>query len=102
MGRRNCWPRGDLNRARNRGVSRRVLLAITMHEAYLRLLDRLEGITDEGFFWQPVLGAWTSTRTSSATGPTHEIPDPDPAPVMTTIACQVVHLVTTRFMYAIG
>ncbi len=30
-----------------------------MEEAYTRLRDRLEGLTDEEFFWQPVPNAWT-------------------------------------------
>ena len=76
-----------------------MLLASTMEEAYTRLLDRLDGITDDEFFWKPVPDAWTiyQDRPGHWTY-NYEIPDPDPAP-MTTIAWQVVHLVTTRFMY---
>src|SRR5213592_415362 len=73
---------GDLSRAQNRGVSRRVLLASTMEEAYTRLLDRLDGITDDEFFWQPVPDAWTiyEDRPGHWTY-NYEIPDPDPAPM---------------------
>jgi hypothetical protein len=70
-----------------------------MEEAYTRLRDRLEGLTDEEFFWQPVANAWTIYQDRPGHWTYHyEIPDPDPAPV-TTIAWQVVHLATTRIMY---
>ncbi len=70
-----------------------------MEDAYTRLRDRLQGLTDEEFFWQPVPDAWTvyEDRPGHWTYD-YEIPDPKPAPV-TTIAWQVVHLGTTRLMY---
>ena len=80
-------------------MGRRELLAATMKEAYTRLRDRLEGLTDEEFFWLPVPNAWTIYEDRPGHWAYHyAIPDPDPAPV-TTIAWQVTHLATTRFMY---
>jgi len=70
-----------------------------MEEAYARLRDRLKGLTEEEFFWKPVPDAWTIYEDSPGHWTYHyEIPDPEPAPV-TTIAWQVTHLATTRFMY---
>jgi hypothetical protein len=80
-------------------VARRELLALTMEETYARLRDRLEGLTDEEFFWRAVPEAWTIFEDRSGHWTYHyAIPDPDPAP-MTTIGWQVVHLGTTRLMY---
>jgi len=80
-------------------VAERDVLHFTMEEAYTRLRDRLEGLTAKEFFWQPVKDAWTIYEDRPGHWTYHyEIPDPDPAPV-TTIAWQVTHLATTRFMY---
>jgi DinB superfamily len=80
-------------------VGRRDVLAFTMEEAYTRLRDRLQGLQEEEFFWKPVPEAWTiyEERAGHWTYD-YAIPDPEPAPV-TTIAWQVTHLATTRFMY---
>lgn len=80
-------------------MSRQVLLASTMEEAYARLLARLDRLTDQEFFWKPVPEAWTIYEDRPGHWTYHyEIPDPVPAP-LTTIAWQVVHLGTTRLMY---
>ena len=80
-------------------MGRRDLLTATMGQAYGRLLDRLVGLDDEEFFWNPVPQAWTIYEDRPGHWTYHyEIPDPVPAP-MTTIAWQVVHLGTTRLMY---
>lgn len=58
-----------------------------------RLLTRLEGLTDDEYFWQPVPGCWT-VRPS-----THGVyvmdrptpPEPDPPPV-TTIGWRICHI----------
>ena len=80
-------------------MSRLALLGATMDEAYSRLRGRLDGLTDDEFFWQPVPGAWTIYEDRSGRWTYHyEIPDPDPAPV-TTIGWQVVHIATCKVMY---
>ena len=70
-----------------------------MDEAYARLRARLDGLTEEEFFWQPVPDAWTIHEDRPGHWTYHyAIPDPDPAPV-TTIGWQVVHIGTTRLIY---
>ena len=74
---------------------------LTFHwDAHLRL--KLEGLTDEEYFWEPVAGCWSVRRRAEATAPVlggsgdhvseFAFPEPDPAPV-TTIAWRLVHLI---------
>jgi hypothetical protein len=63
--------------------------------AWERRAQRLEGLTDGGYFWEPVPGCWNvrpraDCRTSDWAGggewvQEFELPDPEPAP-FTTIA----------------
>ncbi len=63
---------------------------------------RLEGLTDDEYFWEPVPGCWSlrprGSETAQFAGGSGEFvmeaayPDPDPAPV-TTIAWRMAHLV---------
>jgi hypothetical protein len=90
---------GKLAGAQNRRVDRRDLLSFAMDQVDTRLRHRLEGLTEAEFLWKPVDKAWTIYEDQ----PGHwtydyAIPDPEPAPV-TTIAWQVTHLATTRFLY---
>lgn len=67
---------------------------------------RLEGLTDDEYFWEPVPGAWnirprTEARTAMAAGggdlvADFEYPEPVPAPV-TTIAWRLGHLIVGVF-----
>lgn len=80
-------------------ISRLALLTTTMEDAYLRLRGRLNGLTDDEFFWQPVTDAWTIFEDR----PGHwaydyAVPDPHPAPV-TTIGWQVVQVALCKVMY---
>jgi hypothetical protein len=62
---------------------------------------RLEGLTDDEYFWEPVAGCWSirrrdEARTSMAAGggewvADFEYPEPEPAPV-TTIAWRLAHV----------
>ena len=62
---------------------------------------RLEGLTDEEYFWEPVPGCWNVRPRGTGTAPIHagsgeftidfEYPEPVPAPV-TTIAWRLGHL----------
>src|SRR5215470_2448485 len=66
------------------------------------LRPRLEGLTDQEYFWEPVPGCWslrkrgasTAPRTAGAGDYLYEFtyPEPDPAPV-TTIAWRLAHLI---------
>ena len=65
----------------------------TYQFAGARLHARLEGLTDDEFFWEPVPGCWSIRRNDGTWtidgdgGGIH----PDPAP-LTTIAWRIVHL----------
>jgi DinB superfamily len=80
-------------------MSRGALLAGTMEDAYARLCNRLEGLTEEEFFWRPVPDCWTVYRDESGRSTyDYAVPDPQPAPV-TTIAWQLVHVAACKVMY---
>ncbi len=67
---------------------------------------RLEGLSDEEYFWEPVPGAWSirprgEARTAMAAGggayvADFEAPEPSPAPV-TTIAWRLGHVIVGVF-----
>ncbi len=66
-----------------------------------RLRPRLDGLTDDEYFWQPVPDCWTVSRRGASTAPmslgsgdfTWDFGDPqDPEP-MTTIAWRLAHLI---------
>ncbi len=75
--------------------------------SYSMLRERMEGLTDAEYFWEPVPGSWNIRRRASAqtvqvTGKgewVHEQarPAPTPAP-MTTIAWRIGHLVGTQML----
>lgn len=86
-------------RGQNASMSRLELLTTTTETVYARLLTRLEGLTDEEFFWRPVSDCWTIYEDRPGHWTYHyAIPDPHPAPV-TTIGWQLVHLGTCKVMY---
>lgn len=71
-----------------------------------QLRDRLAGLSDSEYFWEPAEGAW-NIRPRGMSGPTQPVgsgryaidfayPTPDPAPV-TTIAWRVGHLLVGVF-----
>jgi hypothetical protein len=70
-----------------------------MDEAYRSMRDRLDGIDEAEYFWEPVPGSWTVKELPDGRwGYDYAIPDPDPAP-FTTIAWRVNHLATCKVMY---
>lgn len=58
-----------------------------------RTVDRLEGLTDEEYFWEPIAGCWSVRQTAEGYVADWEYPAPDPAPV-TTIAWRLVHIIS--------
>jgi DinB superfamily len=71
-----------------------------------QLRPRLDGLTDEEYRWEPVIGMWSVRPRDTATAPIslgqgeftldYARPEPDPAPV-TTIAWRLMHLVVGVF-----
>ncbi|GAA3156907.1 DinB family protein [Planomonospora alba] len=66
------------------------------------LRPRLDGLTDEEYFWEPVAGCWSVRPRGASSAPIaagsggyvieFALPEPDPAPV-TTIAWRLGHLI---------
>ena len=70
-----------------------------LKDTYGRLRKRLDGLTDDEFFWQPVADAWTIFEDRPGHWQySYAVPDPNPAPV-TTIGWQIVHVATCKLMY---
>lgn len=66
-----------------------------------RLEQRLGGLTDDEFFWEPVPGCWTVKPDPARGGGwtyDYEWPPPSPAP-LTTIAWRLVHIAANNWIY---
>ena len=75
------------------------LLSRQLDEAYRMILDSVEGLTDEEFWWEPVADAWTVRQGPDGRwSADYAEPDPDPAP-LTTIAWRLVHVAECKIMY---
>jgi hypothetical protein len=73
-----------------------------------QLRPRLEGLTDDEYFWEPVPGCWSLRKKGTSTAPrtagageyrcefAYPHPAPDPPPV-TTIAWRLAHLIVGVF-----
>ena len=58
-----------------------------------RLMTRIEGITDDEYFWEPVPDVWTVRKTDDGTmQPDHTSLPPEPAP-FTTLAWRLTHII---------
>ena len=64
--------------------------------AYLRLRSRLEGISDDEYFWEPTPGCWTVSRTETGEFRGDWRQPVWPAP-LTTIAWRVTHVINNLF-----
>jgi hypothetical protein len=85
--------------ARWSGADRVELLRFQLEEAWTALRDRVEGLTDDEYLWEPVPGCWTVHRDEAGRWVTdYAEPDPDPAP-FTTIAWRLVHVADCKVMY---
>ena len=60
----------------------------------VHLRPRLEGLTDEEYFWEPVAGCWSLRRDGDGRWRLDHGPEGDPPPV-TTIAWRLVHVGAT-------
>lgn len=76
------------------------LLREELQEAYETLRSRVDGLTDDEFFWEPVPGCWTVRRGDHGRWAVDypEPPHPDPAP-LTTIGWRLVHVAECKMMY---
>jgi hypothetical protein len=84
-----------------RGWNARLRDQLDFHYQH-RLRPRLEGLTDEEYFWEPVPGCWSlRTRADATTGDAagggdlvldYSWPEPTPAP-LTTIAWRLAHVI---------
>jgi hypothetical protein len=75
------------------------LLARAMSETFHDMRSRLQGLSDDEFFWEPVPGSWTVFRDAGGRWEHHyEEPDPEPAP-FTTIAWRLTHVAMCKVMY---
>jgi hypothetical protein len=75
------------------------LLIAEMDEAYRTVRDRVQGLGDEEFFWEPASGCWTVYRGADGRWTYHyELPEPTPSP-LTTIAWRLNHIAGCKVMY---
>ena len=65
------------------------------------LRPRLDGLTDDEYFWEPVDGCWSVRLSGGTWTPDVASPAPEPAPV-TTIAWRLAHLVVSCLGYRVG
>ncbi|MEW2495433.1 DinB family protein [Streptomyces nodosus] len=75
------------------------------------LRPRLDGLTDEEYFWEPVRGCWSIRPRGMSAAPVSEVsgdwtmdsasPAPVPAPV-TTIAWRLAHIIVSCLGYRVG
>jgi DinB superfamily len=71
-----------------------------------QLRPRLDGLSDDEYFWEPVPGCWSIRRRGESAAPIavgggdltmeYAYPEPSPAPV-TTIAWQLAHIIVAVF-----
>ena len=69
----------------------RALFASSFEYYAARTLARVDGLTDDEYFWEPVDDCWTVHVVDGRAAIDWEFPPPDPTPV-TTIAWRLAHL----------
>ena len=71
-----------------------------LQEAYEGIRERVDGLTDDEFFWEPVPASWTVRPRDDGRWAVDypEPPHPDPAP-FTTIGWRLVHVAECKVMY---
>jgi hypothetical protein len=88
--------------ARSSTTTRLDLLLAQYDTSFEIFRERLDGLTDDEFFWEPVSGCWSLRRSGDSVTPhafgkgpwllDNDRSEPDPAP-LTTIAWRLCHLV---------
>ncbi len=75
------------------------LLSRQMSESFRTMRARLDGLTDEEYFWEPVPGCWRVYRRHDGRWD-HDYEEPDPVPPpFTTIGWRLAHIATCKVMY---
>jgi len=75
------------------------LLAAQMDEVWGRFRNRLEGLGDDEFLWEPVPNCWTIHQAEDGRWwIDYQDPAPEPPP-FTTIAWRLVHIAACKIMY---
>jgi hypothetical protein len=75
------------------------LLTYQTAETYDRVWNRLQGLTNDEYWWEPVPDSWTLRRQPDGRlEEDYAIPDPVPAP-FTTIAWRLFHLASCKVVY---
>ena len=70
-----------------------------LDEAYRAVRKRIEGLSEDEYFWKPAPDCWTVYQLPDGRWTyDYEEPDPEPAP-FTTIAWRVIHIATCKVMY---
>jgi hypothetical protein len=70
-----------------------------LDEAYDMIHGRIDGLTDDEFWWEPAPDAWTIRQQPDGRwAADYAEPDPDPAP-LTTIGWRLVHVAECKVMY---
>jgi hypothetical protein len=75
------------------------LLATQLEEGYRMIRDRVDGLGDDEFWWEPAPDSWTiRQRPNGRWAVDYAEPDPVPPP-MTTIGWRLVHVAECKVMY---
>ena len=75
------------------------LFGLELREAFAMVRGRIEGLTDEEFFWEPAPGCWSIHVDAHGRWVSdYAEPDPVPAP-LTTIGWRLVHIAQCKLMY---
>ena len=60
--------------------------------AWQRLRGRVQGLTDDEYFWEPFDGCWSVRKTEDGYVPDGSLIPPEPAP-FTTLAWRITHII---------
>jgi len=76
-----------------RAVPGKTEMVLLSDEVWERTRERLAGLTDEEYFWEPAPGCWSVRQRGDGRWAVDQaMPGPDPAP-LTTIAWRLWHLI---------
>jgi hypothetical protein len=95
----------DTNRRTDLDWNEELVSQLELHWEH-QLRPRMDGLTDDEYFWEPVPGCWSIRRRAEASTPLamgagdlvmdFALPPPQPAPV-TTIAWRLAHIIVGLF-----